>query len=279
MSIKFNLNQHNFSMRNTSVINSSAVNKSISTRNKNSQMSKSIMGDKITISSQGLNMSKKFLGQNKVNNAIENLMKQKENLTERKSDMVTNMLEKNMDVSYINEMTKDIEEQLKDIDKQIAKLQFEEQQKNMGIDKEKEEEKKDKKIDKYSNNTDSNMSDENMKYLISASSELQDIKVMSSLKDKAKGNIRVLEKEIEIDESRSLDGKATKYKYEQYDKLKDWLSNLENKIGNKLSELNGNQLSNSGENNSLNKTEENNDNNKKYVTSENSQEDNAETNF
>ncbi|AFS77140.1 hypothetical protein Curi_c00590 [Gottschalkia acidurici 9a] len=279
MSINLNLNQYNFSMRNTSSINSSPINRSISTKDMNSQMGKNIMGDKITISSQGLNMSKKFLGQNKVNNVIENLMKQKENLTERKSDMVTNMLEKDMDISYINEMTKGIEEQLKDIDKQIAKLQFEEQQKNIGIDKENEEEKKDKKIHNYSNNTDNDISDQNMSYLISASSDLQDLKVMSSLKDKAKGSISVLEKEIELDESRSLDGKATKYKYEEYDKLKDGLSKLENKIENKLYELNEKQLNGSEENHSINRNEKNYGKDKRYITIENDEEHDGEINF
>ncbi len=230
MNIKMNTNPYFYGMQSSRKV-SSGWEKTQSKGNEDPLKTISrLKGDSITISSYGKN--KNAIMPNKVNKALEGLMKQRENLLERKNDMMTDMLEKDKSPEMMREQLKEIDKQLKQLEEEIAKIQFEAQQKNRNLDEEIQKEKKNSTSNKDtpSSNGTEGLSSKTMSALISSNSDLKQIEDVSSMKTKFEGRSRILKKEIEIDEARSFDGKASENKYKEYDKLQKGISNLSAEI-------------------------------------------------
>lgn len=185
----------------------------------------------ISIKANQTSLGKKL----KKNSLLENLIKQKEKLMERKTSIVEKSLEKGEDPNTIKEKLKDIEEQLEEIDKKISEIQLEEQRKSLGI---KDDDKKTEKSKKVENNSskETNM-DKSLKNVLHLSNGLKKAKATSSQRNIMVSNAKKLESEIEDDKRLGVYGNI-EVKRDELSKLKDNIKNINNKLNNHLKDMN-----------------------------------------
>lgn len=139
--------------------------------------------DRVTVSAQGKMMS-----------AIENLIKQKDAIQERRSELVAKNMESGGDYDTIKEQMELFDEQLENIDKQIAQMTADQLKKAT----EKEEEKKPKKEDETK--TAEQLETEKLSNFASAAESMKHAEAVSSIRNKAEGEARVEKAEIKIAE-------------------------------------------------------------------------------
>ncbi len=84
----------------------------------------------------------------KKNSALEELLKQKQNLVDSKNALVDETLKSGKDPSSIKDRVHSIEIQIKEIDAQISKVQVEEQNKALGTDEKSKKTEKSKEKSK-----------------------------------------------------------------------------------------------------------------------------------
>ncbi|WP_291563602.1 MULTISPECIES: hypothetical protein [unclassified Clostridium] len=191
------------------------------------------------------------LGQkSKKNNMLENLIERKVNLMDRKNDIIEKALENGESPSATKEKLHDINKQINEINEQISKIQCEEQRKSLGTEdvskkKEKLKEKSNKLSAKESNGDNS---EEKMTSVLSLSNNLSQAKALSSQRTSMSGEVRVLENEIKLDESRGIE---TIEKRKSVAKIKENIENITEKINDKLTDTN-NKFENSVGSNRLN---------------------------
>ncbi len=197
--------------------------------------------DRVTISSFGINMSKGNVPANKISIQIKTLMEQKENLLEQKNKVMASTLEQGRSPKTIEEAIEETDKMLEELDKQIAKVRLDEQKKSMGLD----EESRKGKPDSASSDTDNDSQDSKgglasntINTFISAGNDLNQIKNIGAAKANAEGRSRVLKTEIELDESRSSNGRASKNKYKERDELEQSISALTEDIAKRSSDAN-----------------------------------------
>ena len=210
-----------------SVINSGAVNRSIANKigkiennindsnKQNGQINKKNDRDTVLISAQGRKQS-----------IIEQLMKQKQDIIERKNEVKISADEKGYDVT---EQLKAYEEQIKQIDEQISQIQSEEAN-----------ESNDNKIDlkstyKQEQKTEEEIQNENLTKIsnIAISNELTEI--VSNVKNQIDNRVNILETELKLDASRGL---FSEEKIEEVSELKAQSSSVSNDIGEMVNDIN-----------------------------------------
>lgn len=210
-----------------SVINSSDVNRSIANKigktenningsnKQNGQINKRNDRDTVLISAQGRKQS-----------IIEQLMKQKQDIIERKNEVKISADEKGYDVT---EQLKAYEEQIKQIDEQISQIQSEEAN-----------ESNDNKIDlkstyKQEQKTEEEIQNENLTKIsnIAISNELTEI--VSNVKNQIDNRVNILETELKLDASRGL---FSEEKIEEISELKAQSSSVSNDIGEMVNDTN-----------------------------------------
>lgn len=239
MHITSSINSPDHDIHNNRMLNNFGENERTIDKN-STQSNMQIRCDRVTISSYGRNMSKGAALSNKISNALEGLMKQKENLLQHKNDLISNMLEQNCDSRAINDQIKEIDKQLKDLEKEMAKIHFDEQRKKMGFDEESQK-RKTKTASANEVNSRSNskvgVSSELMSEIVSSNSDLEQIEFQSTIKDRLEGKARILKSEIKTDEARSLDGKAAENKYKKDAEFEERISTLTEDIAKKVFDL------------------------------------------
>ncbi|MCB2353721.1 hypothetical protein [Clostridium estertheticum] len=171
------------------------------------------------------------------NKILDQLIKQKQNLTDSKNALVDRALKSGESISSIKDKLENIDSQIKKIDAQISKIQMEDQRKLLDTDKKSNETKKAREKSKThsSNNTKTDVVCDQMDSLLNLSGNLAKIQVLSSEKKSMMGETKVLESEIKLDISRGLNPIAKK---EQVAKLTDQMINVAENIGNNLNTIN-----------------------------------------
>lgn len=182
------------------------------------------------------NRNSSLVGTNK-NKILDQLMKQKQNLTDSKNDLVDRALKSGESISSIKDKLENIDSQIKKIDAQISKIQMEDQRKLLDTDEKSKETKKTKVKSKThsSNNIKTDVVCDQMDSLLNLSGNLAKIQVLSSEKKSMTGETKVLESEIKLDIGRGIDPIAKK---KQVVKLADQMDNIAENIGNNLNTIN-----------------------------------------
>ncbi|MDD2401921.1 MAG: hypothetical protein PHI90_01620 [Clostridia bacterium] len=163
----------------------------------------------------------------KVKSLIDSLMEQKQNIIERKNELIYTTLEKGENMDSIKPQLECFEGELKNINKQIAQTKVEQLKQQVGSQKE-------VAINKSNNNlkTEERIQTERLNSIVSLSSSLSQAQVVSSVKTKVDGESRSLEMEIKLDESRR--GGASVSKKERLANLQKQSVDLTTKINGKL---------------------------------------------
>ena len=210
-----------------SVINSSAVNRSIANKigktenningsnKQNGQINKRNDRDTVLISAQGRKQS-----------IIEQLMKQKQDIIERKNEVKISADEKGYDVT---EQLKAYEEQIKQIDEQISQIQSEEAN-----------ESNDNKIDlkstyKQEQKTEEEIQNENLTKISNIAISNEFTEIVSNVKNQIDNRVNILETELKLDASRGL---FSEEKIEEISELKAQSSSVSNDIGEMVNDTN-----------------------------------------
>lgn len=180
------------------------------------------------------NINKSLIGKPKKNSILENLMKQKENLTDSKNTLIENASKNGDDPSSVKEKLKEINKQIEEIDKQINNLQLEDRRKALGIDEKnkKNEHSKQKQNKSSSDNTQTDNSTDN---ILDLSNGLTTAKALSSQRKILSGNARVLDCEIKTDEKRGLNPIGKK---KLLAKMQDNIENITKKLGKQINDMN-----------------------------------------
>lgn len=139
--------------------------------------------DQVTLSPQGKAMS-----------AIENLMKQKDAITERKNALIGKTLENDGDMEAIQPQLDMYNEQLETLDKQISQITAQQLEQAAKKDEEKKSEKADE------NKTEEQIETENLSNLANVTKSIKDAELVSSVKNKVDGEVRVKKAEIKMGE-------------------------------------------------------------------------------
>ncbi|PUA37489.1 hypothetical protein C8Z91_19275 [Paenibacillus elgii] len=149
--------------------------------------------DKVTIRKPFLNGP----GQKTAASALERLMEQKQNLTERRGNYLSEALKKGTSAESMKVELENIDKQIRELEEQMRKIQLEEQRKATGLDE--ESKKKDEKSNtsglggSYPNKSqeDSVVSSNTMQAVVSASQEKQNFghirMAQNTLRTEAKG--------------------------------------------------------------------------------------------
>lgn len=220
--------------------NFDAVNNSIKNKINNTSSSKNNKShDRISISPQS-----------KMMNIIENLSKQKENIIESRSNLVTRTIENGGDIKNIKDQLKLYAKQLQDIDKQIADIKAE-QTKSL-FNKNKKEDNTTHKIDNE-NKTDAELEIEELSAIANISDNVKYSRKISLIKDNSEGEIRVKKTELNLEQLRidNLESKHLlskkqavvdgKVKNLEPINVKDLVDNIQNIISQKQKALSQSQ--------------------------------------
>ncbi len=179
-----------------------------------------------------------LLGENvKRNSALEELLKQKQNLIDSKNALVDETLKSGKDPSSIKDRVHSIEIQIKEIDAQISKVQVEEQNKALGTDEKskKTEKSKEKSKNNSSNSTEAVNAGDQMDSLLMLSGNLAKVHVLSSEKKSMDGETRVLKSEIKLDRSRGVNPIR---KEERVVEIQNQIEKITKNMGDNLSTIN-----------------------------------------
>lgn len=179
----------------------------------------------------------------KANQMIESLMKLKQNVIEKKNDLICKTLENGESLESIKSELECFEEQLKNIATQVTQIMAEsttKQTEKQAGSKTSEEEKKDE------------LSAQPLDPILSLSASLDQTKVMSSVRSGIKGKATVLKTEIKLDASR---GEASVSKKEELADLQSRAAKLDSRIGGNLAETDDKIQSRNGKTAGQNQTE------------------------
>lgn len=180
------------------------------------------------------NLGMALSGKINKNSILENLMKQKEKLTESKTNLIEKSLEKGNDPLSTKEKLETIDKQIEEIDKQINNLKLEEQRKALGTE-DKDKKSKDSKQKPNSDSNTDGQKDSSMDSILDISGNLTKAKALSSQRNKMEGSSNVLDNEIKTDEKRGINPVRKK---EQLSKIKDKIEDITEKLGKHLKDVN-----------------------------------------
>lgn len=180
------------------------------------------------------NLGMALSGKINKNSILENLMKQKEKLTESKTNLIEKSLEKGNDPLSTKEKLETIDKQIEEIDKQINNLKLEEHRKALGTE-DKDKKSKDSKQKPNSDSNTDGQKDSSMDSILDISGNLTKAKALSSQRNKMEGSSNVLDNEIKTDEKRGINPVRKK---EQLSKIKDKIEDITEKLGKHLKDVN-----------------------------------------
>lgn len=166
----------------------------------------------------------------KAMNLIENLMKQKQNITDQKNKLISSTLDNGGNLDSIKSQLKTYEEQLKNIDEQISQA--------MAKDAEKQAEKLETKKDDKPKTEEEVMNDR-LSNIVNISSDVEHAEIISTAKSKLEGEASVLEAEINSDGSRVLESKL-----DRVVEIKSQTAKLTAKVSDVINETSINETSN-----------------------------------
>ncbi len=188
-------------------INRSAANK-VGSQSKSSDEERR---DTFTLSSKGGAM-----------NMINNLMKQKMEITDRKNSLIASTLEKGSSMETIKSQLEAYDEQLENIDVQITQAMA------------KEFEKKEEKENDDTPKTREELENERLNDIVTLSGDVGNIDMLDSVKTKVDRRITTLESEISLDNGRM--GTAD-FKKEELSRLKKKSAELASDIGLRMADI------------------------------------------
>lgn len=115
------------------------------------------------------------------NKIIQQLIEQKQNLMERRSDYLSNALKRGLGPEAVKAEMEEIEKQIQQIDENIQKQSLEEQKKALGMDEESKKETQEDKKEQYTPKTAEEQKQSQITYtmhsVISANNELKNAKI------------------------------------------------------------------------------------------------------
>lgn len=188
-------------------INRSAANK-VGSQSKSSDEERR---DTFTLSSKGGAM-----------NMINNLMKQKMEITDRKNSLIASTLEKGSSMETIKSQLEAYDEQLENIDVQITQAMT------------KELEKKEEKENDDTPKTREELENERLNDIVTLSGDVGNIDMLDSVKTKVDRRITTLESEISLDNGRMG---AADFKKEELSRLKKKSAELASDIGLRMADI------------------------------------------
>lgn len=188
-------------------INRSAANK-VGSQSKSSDEERR---DTFTLSSKGGAM-----------NMINNLMKQKMEITDRKNSLIASTLEKGSSMETIKSQLEAYDEQLENIDVQITQAMA------------KELEKKEEKENDDTPKTREELENERLNDIVTLSGDVGNINMLDSVKTKVDRRITTLESEISLDNGRMG---AADFKKEELSRLKKKSAELASDIGLRMADI------------------------------------------
>lgn len=188
---------------------------------------KSIFGssqDRLTISPQG-----------KAASVIEQLLKQKEALKERKSEFIAAGLEEGRTMDSMRPQLEAYEEQMKAIDEQVAQMTAQQTQESM------QKTQADEKPENNQPKTEDELEQEKLSAMMNLSVSMEQAKTVDDVRTKTKREGAVLQSEIELDKmnANGLEGaqKMIEKKEEKLEELEDQAQSLTAQVGQALSEI------------------------------------------
>lgn len=185
----------------------------------------------------GNSMGTSLGGKAKKNSMLDSLIQQKENLLESKNALIEKNFENGGNLLSIKEKLESIDKQIQEVNEQISKIYFEEQQKALNMEgKSKKAENTNQTADNDSSHwvqTDDSIN--KMNGVVYLSSHLSQVKALSSQKTSLSGEVRILNYEIKLDESRSVNPAAKRQKVA---KIEENIKKLDEIIGGSLKNVN-----------------------------------------
>ncbi|MDQ0175286.1 hypothetical protein [Bacillus chungangensis] len=185
----------------------------------------------------GNSMGTSLGGKAKKNSMLDSLIQQKENLLESKNALIEKNLENGGNLLSIKEKLESIDKQIQEVNEQISKIHFEEQQKALNMEgKSKKTENTNQTADNDSSHwvqTDDSIN--KMNGVVYLSSQLSQVKALSSQKTSLSGEVRILNYEIKLDESRRVNPAAKRQKVA---KIEDNIKKMDEIIGDSLKNVN-----------------------------------------
>lgn len=155
-------------------------------------------------------------------NMINNLMKQKMEITDRKNSLIASTLEKGSSMEAIKSQLEAYDEQLENIDVQITQAMA------------KELEKKGEKENDDAPKTREELENERLNDIVTLSGDVGNIDMLDSVKTKVDRRITTLESEISLDNGRMG---AADFKKEELSQLKKKSAELASDIGLRMADI------------------------------------------
>lgn len=197
-------------------LNVSSINNKVSSKETKKESDKS--RDILRISPQG-----------KKNSMIENLMKQRQQILDQKSELVASTLEKGGTMDSIKTQLEGYEEQLEQIDQQAAELMAKEAEEQV----EKSANKADDKPE-----TEEELQNKRMSNIVNMSGDMELAETLSSIKDRIDGEVRVKSMEISQDKATSVSpGAQTQGKFNELSELEVRSSKLAGQIAESFGDI------------------------------------------
>ena len=156
-------------------------------------------------------------------NMINNLMKQKMEITDRKNSLIASTIEKGASMETIKTQLEAYDEQLENIDVQITQAMARELEK-----------KEDKENADDTPKTKEELENERMTDIVTLSGDVQNVDMLDSVKTKVDRRITILESEISLDTGRLI---GSDFKKEELSELKKKSALLASDIGSRMAEI------------------------------------------
>ena len=211
---------------NQSKIYTKSQNNNLNPRSESIENNTSNINDNCIIfnfSEKGLELSNQ--NDNSTAEIIESLTELKNNITSQKGIIMESMTERGCDPKTIEERLKSIDDSIKMIDIKISNIRMEDHKNKMNVNKDSMQEQNEESSDKTNDTSSANYSND-YKNMIKSKEEQSNSDKLSIIRKETKNNLSILDKEIEMDEGRSMTGKASKCKYDTYLKITKQLSSM-----------------------------------------------------
>lgn len=159
-------------------------------------------------------------------NMINNLMKQKMEITDRKNSLIASTIEKGASMDTIKTQLESYDEQLDNIDVQITQAMARELEK-----------KEDKENADDTPKTQEELNNERLTDIVTLSDDVRNVDMLDSVKAKVDRRIKTLESEISLDNERNERLGAADFKKEELSELKKKSAELASNIGSRMAEI------------------------------------------
>lgn len=160
----------------------------------------------------------------------------KDGVKEALQNQIMNVQKRIGEISENNSLSAEQKKKMKeDLQKQLEELNKQLIERDLQIKKEQEEKQEEKMKEKAEEKSYSTKEEQDTANLFKMANSLNQVKTQSAVRTKMKGNARVLESEIKLDESRGVD---TTEKRKELSKINDRISKIEKRMGEQAKEIN-----------------------------------------